>query len=432
MRKKAQMAEAVLFFRNGQICKEMLYPEFEAVLDGVVNLPEFAEQQLSAAFVVIDPRLSVRAAVFFYLDFLDDGAADSGWNIPLRTLAERGGRGPDLGAGPIRLVCRSQCPVSWHQMHLWDPNLKGERNDLVQIRDRVKRNQLGLIVEEDASRALPAERLQVAAEDRWYSRGPFAEQAQPAPAMGGMPQYVEDQLRKELQEGEQTQAQLRAQLAQLQQQLSDERGRNDALQAQQAAQADRFRKVREELSDQLKQVERKGLANIDATRNRAEVEAQARIMAVTEDYQKRIAALQQELLRRDDRELGLQAEIARLNAQGESLRKDSGANTLKRLADLGMVFVVYHPGAGQMTVAVEDIDRYQADPMAYAASRCSVTLEVYRQWFEHYMRPACQASMLGGSRCDIPVDRVDLPMQFVPGVSDCCARHRGAARRTAS
>ncbi|MFC3607098.1 chromosome partitioning protein ParA [Stutzerimonas tarimensis] len=432
MRKKAQMAEAVLFFRDGGVCKEMLYPEFEAVLDGVVNLPEFAEQQIGAAFVVIDPRLAIRAAVFFYLDFHEDGAADSGWNIPLRMLAERGGRGPDLGSGPIRMVCRSQCPVSWHQMHLWDPLMKGERNHLALMRDRVKRNGLGLIIEEEATPSLPAERLQIAAEDRWYTRGPFAEPREAAPAMAGVPQYVEGQLKKDLQDSEQARARLSDEIARLHQLLKDERGRAEALIAQQAAQTECFRRIREELSEQLRRNERKGQAGIDAMRDRFELEAQARITAVAEDFQKRIVALQDELLRRDERQLTAETEIARLEAVCADLREQIGRKTLERLADQGMVFVVYHPGAGQLTVPVDDIEPYQQNPQAYAAAKCSVSLEHYRQWLDHYMRPACQASMLNGSRCGIPVDRIDLPMQFVPGVSDCCSRHRGAARRTGS
>ncbi|MDN4882404.1 hypothetical protein, partial [Escherichia coli] len=74
-----------------------------------------------------------------------------------------------MGAGPIRLACRSQCPVSWHQMHMWDPKVGPERNDLVVLRETIKRNQLGLLVEEETPQAVPAERLQMVAEDTWYA-----------------------------------------------------------------------------------------------------------------------------------------------------------------------------------------------------------------------------------------------------------------------
>ena len=83
---------------------------------------------------------------------------------------------PGPGAGPIRLACRSQCPVSWHQMHLWDRSLAPGKNDLVLVRDAAKRNALGLLVEEDAPVVL-GERLQVAAEDRWQAPDPARDEA---------------------------------------------------------------------------------------------------------------------------------------------------------------------------------------------------------------------------------------------------------------
>ena len=61
------MVEAVMFFADQKISKQMLYPEFEAVLDGVVNIPEFTDQQMHAAYVLINPRLLVRSLVFFYI-----------------------------------------------------------------------------------------------------------------------------------------------------------------------------------------------------------------------------------------------------------------------------------------------------------------------------------------------------------------------------
>ena len=40
-------------------------------------------------YVLINPRLLVKAVVFFYLDFDEKGEADRGWNLPLRNLADR-------------------------------------------------------------------------------------------------------------------------------------------------------------------------------------------------------------------------------------------------------------------------------------------------------------------------------------------------------
>src|SRR5690554_7391177 len=48
LQNKPQMVEAVMFFTDQKISKQMLYPEFEAVLDGMVNMPEFTDQQMQA------------------------------------------------------------------------------------------------------------------------------------------------------------------------------------------------------------------------------------------------------------------------------------------------------------------------------------------------------------------------------------------------
>ena len=122
---RQQMTEAVLLFSESGIATEMLYPEFEAVLDNVVSMPDWADQQVRAAYVVINPRLQVRSVVLFYLDFDEQGVADSGWNIPLRQLVEKAEYGPDLEGGPIRLFvvasrrfhgCKCICGTrTWHR-----------------------------------------------------------------------------------------------------------------------------------------------------------------------------------------------------------------------------------------------------------------------------------------------------------------------------
>ena len=93
------MTEAIMLFRGDGIVTEMLYPEFEAVLDNVVSMPEWADQQARAAYVVINPRLQRRSVVVFYLDFDETVTADAGWNVPLRQLVEKAEYGPDLGVG---------------------------------------------------------------------------------------------------------------------------------------------------------------------------------------------------------------------------------------------------------------------------------------------------------------------------------------------
>ncbi|UTW07399.1 chromosome partitioning protein ParA [Pseudomonas benzenivorans] len=449
MQKRPQMVEAVMFFRErGGICKQMLFPEFEALLDGVVNMPEFADQQLRVAYVLINPRLLIKAAVFFYLDFDEKGAPDRGWNIPLQHLSERAGRGPDLGAGPIRLACRSQCPVSWHQMHLWDPSLAPGQNDLVLLRDAVKRNSLGLLVEDDTAQAVAPERLQMASEDQWYA----SEKGREATAqlsekldqehrlktaqlikqqrlrIASLSQQREEELAKFKLACEEQSRKLLAQIHGLDKSLRQQQALNTDLKAQLAAQAASFQASREEMTEQLRSLEHHGRTESDVLRRQFEGELEAKIASAVIEYKEQIAIRNVELAYRNEQEGQLQQELERLRQERDELAGQSGGQILERLANLGVVFVVYHPGAGHLTIPLQDIARYQDNPMAYAAAKCFVSEEQYRQWLAHFQQPSCEALLPSGERCAIPIDRVDTPSRFTVGDSNCCARHKASSR----
>ncbi|PTU79868.1 chromosome partitioning protein ParA [Pseudomonas indoloxydans] len=453
MQNKPQMVEAVMFFSERGICKQMMFPEFEALLDGVVNMPEFADEQMRAVFVVINPRLLVRAAVFFFLDFDEDGRPDKGWNIPLQHLAERAGRGPDLGAGPIRLACRSQCPVSWHQMHLWDPSLAPGQNDLVLLRDAVKRNQLGLLIEDDSAQSVVAERLQVASEDKWYAPDPAKEVAeqlaqkmdhehraktaqliqQQRLRITSLTQQHEDELAKFKLASEEQSKNLQAQIHGLHQALRQQEELNANLKAQLAAQAESFQSSREDMTQQLRTLERQGRTEGDILRAQYDGEMRAKVAAAVAEYKEQIAIRDVELAYRNELDAQLQAEIERLKRERDAFASQGGDQVLDRLAKLGVVFVVYHPGAGHLTIPLQDVARYQDNPMAYAAGKCFVSEEQYRHWLAHYQQPSCDASLPSGERCAIPIDRVDTPSRFTLGDSNCCARHKASSRlRTVS
>ena len=453
MQIKPQTVEAVLFFNDGGVCKEMLYPEFEAVLDGMVSMPEFADQQMRVVYVLINTRLQIRAAVFFFLDFNEDGSADSGWNIPLRNLAERTGRGPDLGAGPIRLACRSQCPVSWYQMHLWDPELTQSQNHLVMLRGRIKRNQLGLLVEEDTPQAVPAERLQMVAEDAWYAadsatqtsirRAEKLEQEQRLKAaqlikqqrlrIASLEQQREADISRLRELAAQQQAKLLDEIAQLRQELLEKEGLVEQLQVQLHEQAEGFQKNREEMSRQLRALEQNGRAEADAARAQFDEELRRQIAAAVAEYKEQVSIRDVELAYRNELDSQLQDEIEQLRARCETLAEQSGDRVLERLCALGVAFMAYHPGAGHLTIPLADITRYRQNPLAYAAAKCAVSEEQYKQWVEHYQQPVCIATLSSGERCNMPLDKVETPARFVLGESNCCARHRSQERlRTGS
>ena len=169
---KPLLTEAVMFFSERGISKEMLFPEFEALLDGLVASPEFADETVEAVFLQINARLQVRAAVFFTLDFDLDGYVNRLWNMPLRQIAERAERGPDMGGGPIRLVCLGYNKQPQYRPMLWKPGQRAGTNDLALVKDAVARNSLGILGEdEEALGVISPERLNIAAEDAWYGGG---------------------------------------------------------------------------------------------------------------------------------------------------------------------------------------------------------------------------------------------------------------------
>ncbi|WP_193075319.1 hypothetical protein [Pseudomonas sp. FME51] len=182
---KPLLTEAVMFFSEHGISREMLFPEFEALLDGLVAAPECADETIEAVFLQINHRLHVRAAVFITIDFDLDGYVNRLWNLPLRQLAEKASRGPDMGGGPIRLACLG-FGSSQYQANMWKPRQRGGKADLTLIKSAVTRNALGILGDDEEARAILAgDNLQVAAEDTWYGNSPVLgadAQRKPEPA----------------------------------------------------------------------------------------------------------------------------------------------------------------------------------------------------------------------------------------------------------
>lgn len=449
IQKKPQMVEAVVFFNDHGVCKQMLYPEFEALLDNVVHIPEYADQQMRLAYVLINPRLLVKATVFFYLDFDEKGEADRGWNLPLRQLAERAGRGPDMGAGPIRLACRSQCPVSWHQMHLWDPSLVAGSNHLVMLRDAIKRNQLGILAEEEPAVVAP-ERLQMAAEHQWYAPAEAAREeaeklaqamleehqqktaellSQQESRLSSLSQQHQDEVQRLRLSAEEQLQVLQAELSALRLGLSREEEINAELRKELDERLSGFQRGREELTAQLRSIEQQGRDELDELRAQFAAEADAKVASVTAHYKEQLAIRDAELSYRNelDKQLQRDNESLRQELAAQAAKADDNA-ALARLSELGVIFVVYHPGAGHLTIALQDIARYQENPMAYAAAKCFVSESQYCQWLAHYQQPTCDGRLSNGERCALPIDRVDTPGRFVEGESNCCSRHKNVGR----
>lgn len=457
-RSNKDLIEAVFFFGRKGITKEMRYAEFEAVLDGVVGMSGLASREVNAAYIRITPALEVHTVVLFLIDFDDRGFADPDWNIPLRHLGDSAGPGPDLGKGPIRLACRSQCSVSWYQRELWEPRGRDGLDHFQLIHDSVKRNKLGIITEQSRYPQAHPDEIPVVSEqvdeaadfDEFDDLPIISDTVEPEILTG----YSEEELKAELaKQGKEYQQKLTILTKRQKQRLQglEEQHKEEIEQVKRAMrnEAQTYRNRIQELEQQTNQskvlfdklqsnfmkLEKSHLLLQEQTDTQKErydelkdehLEVLRAQQTTAAGEHSKVVALKEALTEKN-------FEIDELNDQLRSLasRNDMLAEQLvefeqnsndheaffERLEGLDLVFVAYHPGAGHISMPARQLSDYLERPLAFAAQKCGVTLEQYKGWLLHYDNPEC-------GECGVPVKRVDQPTDFETGTHNFCSRHR--------
>lgn len=461
-REQSVIHHAVIFFDGDELVKEMLKVEFEAVLDQVVGLSEFAGREIGACFLRINQHLQIIGAVFFLVDFDARGYVNRSWNVPLDHLLDNAGRGPDLGAGRIRLACRSQCSIPWHARQLWDPNLDGENNSLRQMMQALQRNKLGLAADvpdiTDAVEQPPT--LQALAKfDADSAEPPRKQKAKSKEKTDADERELTERVHQRLQQEYRSKlsalkdeqqlavatlkSSLQQQIDQLHQHyqiqlnqfkeavesaktvVREEKRRNKVLKDRLATQADEFQRSREQLQQEVaherESAQERGQQQLQ---QQFEVELKARVDQASEELKEMLDMREVELFYREEQLGTLREEIARLRQERERLIGQGGDRLLHHLVENGVAFVAYQPGVEAMTIPVMDIPRYLESPLNYVAEKCSVTPQQYQQWLSHHELPVCTALAADGAMCGDLVDKVDRPSQFLLGYSDRCDTHR--------
>lgn len=449
-------SEAIMFFNDGDVVKEMLYPEFEAILDQVVGMREFESKAVRAAYVRINGELKVTHVVLFLLEFDAGGYVDKSWNIPLSHLAENAAKGPDLGAGPIRLSCRSRCSVSWHQRSLWDPDAHAGNTTLKNIAAAAKRNKLGLtVIDESSTQEFPSvSRKELERALKKNSSGAVADlDALEAEIAAGLNKKFQKDLesrisalkeehrlrvatmKSEAQEyAENLQALYRREtektketLETTKQLFAEEKRKNLQLKKMLDEQAKEMKKMRKEYQAQLAQGEAVGQDHLLELEQRFQLEARATIDKATAELKEMLDMREVELFYRDEQVGRLNAEITELRQEKQNLLDSSGDRVLQRLVDSGITFVAYQPGIDPLTIPIKDIGVYLDSPVDYVAEKSAVDSEVYKQWVAHTQLPVCTYRDADGTVCGEPLPKVAKPGRFIVGESDRCAKHnRGA------
>lgn len=457
---------AILFFNDGEVVKEMLYPEFEAILDQVVGVSDFENMKVPAAYVRINASLKVTHVVLFLLDFDQRGYADKSWNIPLAHLADNAGKGPDLGAGPIKLSCRSQCSVSWHQRSMWDPDAHSGNTTLKNIASAAKRNRLGLTVLDDSQQQElnPAAKERAGQSNRNVAAGTSSSVA--PVDIKSMEKEISDRLSKKFQEElksrinamyeehklrvatmkseaqdhiEKLQALYRSETEKAKAALettkhlfAEEKHKNLQLKKTQEQQANELKVVREKFQHQLQQSKEVSQESLLELEQKYELETKAKIDAVKTELKEMLDMREVELFYRDEQVGRLNAEIAELRQEKQNLLDSSGDRVLRRLVESGITFVAYQPGIDHLTVPLSDISVYLESPVDYVAGKCSVDRDRYKQWISHFELPVCSYKDPLGAICGEALPKVEKPGRFIAGESDRCAKHNRAANTLSS
>jgi hypothetical protein len=459
-----QTNEAILFFAGGAVLREMLYTEFEALLDCVVPMRDLASRDLQAAYVRLDSGLSPVAVVLFRVPFDADGFPDQRWNVPLRQLADAGMRGPDLGGGAIRLASRSQCPLAGQESNLWDVEFGAGGSTLDLIRERVRMNRLGLDASEIRSAGAPSAAASVS--------GPAMPASPPMQSLQPSAATSSDAMLALMQQSNQQIAMIKEQsqreILSMQERLLESHQRVQALEAERVRLQEQLTELQRSSSEEHTRAEKKLQMTVDKARAqhlalRKELEgefeevlsarersAAEELAALSEKARTEHAALErrfaEEIVRRDKadaearehhrQELAAQEEqLHNMRSELTELRRDKlrlmgeGADKFfESLREKGVKLVSFQPGAGHLTIPVEDLSRFLEDSDAFVAAKCGVGVEHYRRWLAHYTNPVCQGASGSGAPCAKPLQKTLKPAEFVAGLHDRCDIHKQVPR----
>lgn len=402
---------AVFFMDGSNVSRQMRASEFGAFLDGYVGLSDLADTDVKAVYVLLGKDLLVRSLVFFRIYFDEEGRADSHWNLPVEKLAKKGAKGPDMGAGPIRLVCRSQCPKSANAEELWDPDMTPGSNHFQAIRRALEANSLKLrkvepaaeedipVLGEDARSAEDTEALN----DRARLAQVIREQRLRIKTLQSVHRDALSDIQRENRHEMQA---LRNEMAELQQKFERQKLSNEQLKKRLAERNEQYLSMQEQI------------AGGDERKQREDATSDAEVVLLREQLERR----QRELEIRDEK-------IVALEQENHDLRHQTPAenSVMEHLQSQSVFLVAYHPGVGHITLPYNDIETYFRNPVAYAAERCGLNEPAYKQWLEHYEKPVCHHQDDDGTPCEEPVMRVSQPADFRAGIDDRCEKHQPQA-----
>ncbi len=433
-----EKAQAVMFFGKEGIVKELLYTEFQALLDGYVPICEWENQTHRAVYVEFNSEYLAVATVFFTLTFDDNGKVEASWNLPLVDMARTVSKGPNLGAGPVHLACRSMCPVEYFKDWLWDPDMKSAKGHFGLLKQAIKRNKLGVqfkSTEEEhtassgwsAKDAALLEKRLSQQFSKQYGNNMQAQLAQLQSDQALRVATMESEKEAALAELHKKYAQkiemLQQSIEEKQVALDDASQRNHTLKDTIDSQVQKIEGLRDYFEHKVRRSKGVDSEALDSMSKQYKVELEAKVQAATGELKDLLKMKEVELNLRMEHEDSIKVELDRLREANKDLVSNSGDQLLEKLSRKGINFVTYQPGAGHITVPLSEISRFIDNPNAFTADYCGVSEKHYLSWLKHYQTPVCSAMDANGEMCCEDIARVVNPAEYVLGESDCCEEH---------
>ena len=393
------LQEAVFILHQHDVVASYWLADFEQRVRRQSSLASIASDKLLAAYVQIGNHRCAEAIVLFEIPLQRDssevGVPVSDWYMPLRRLADSAGRGPNMGAGRIKLACQTQCSISWHADSLWEP----VTSDFMAIRKALRDNRLAA----GATTAQSAEKTvdPVSAVERvsGTSASSLLAQKHTDPEV----EELKRTLRNEVEA-------YRNQLAQLQHEIERQRGMNEKLNRQ--TQASMAHDHHDDV-EQLRQLHCQQVADLEQQIEQLKSELELALHNSTTDTGVDAGSAPATESGADN------DQMLRLEQQVENLEEQSIDRFVSRIGGLDAVLVAFHPGAGHLTITPDNMKLYADNPIAYAAQKCFVGEEEYRNWLDHYDDPRCQ-------QCQAEIPRVEQPRDFEYRLSAFCKLHKRA------
>lgn len=426
--------EAIIFMgREARILKQMTYMEFEAILDGVVGMQDFADQDLCALYLEVNRYFEIEACVTFTIWFDEEGYADPVWNIPLRKLCYASKKTMTRGKLKTRVVDSTCCPIKSYTAQVWDfDRLGGVEAVLSSVTKALALNTLGLVGStREMNEDLPLggdsadHRAQASVDVALMKNEMLLTHRQ----LNDLQQVSDRKLSESQLQLERLKGHLKSALLKYKLVKKD---KNES-----GAEVDRLIKENQRLSaiienriPQLKVKYAEALAEQKKEYEQALLQlqdSQEKLGGLHEkEHSTSLADHAAEIASKEEVNRLLREELCHLRRDKLRLMAEGADQFFAKIEKSGLKMVAYHPGAGHMNIALDDLAEYIEDTDQFLAKACDVSEKTYRTWKAHHDHPVCGFSISDDLLCSEVLVKVMDPKQFTSGVSDRCLKHRSA------